>query len=356
MMNRSPTSLCTWPAIDTDGWPAPRVPFPVAAPYRPRPDLARLGTVMFGRREARLLDDDTALPEHLCAKWARLQAVPGRCAALAPALKADPAEVWRRVSAAAHAIARADLPQDETDTPLLVVAEGDALQCVAAGWSMPADPDRPFRLRVLRPDAAPVVDWIASRPAAEQPLHALALSLQEDLAWIEAPAPGMPVAAALLHVCWPSGWDPARKVGLDFGAIHAPVADGDALRAAASPLSRVLVAQGPFVRFVWTIAPDGSRSRHPDELAAPGGAADGQRTLDDLWLRVERQVTVPIGPGFGGGAALFLIRVHLVPLSQAVADPARRTLLRDALESMSAATLAYKRLDGIRERLRREWG
>lgn len=355
-MNRSPTSLCTWPAIDTDGWPAPRIPFPVTAPYRPRPDLARLGTVMFGRREARLLDDDAALPMELREKWSRLQAVPRRCVALAPALAADPAAVWRRVNAAAHAIARADMQGDATDTPLLVVAEGDALQCVSSGWAMPADPDRPFRLRGLRPDAAPVLDWIASRPAAEQPLHALALSLQEDLAWIEAPVPEAPVAAAMLHVCWPSGWDPARKVGLDFGAIHAPVADGGALRAAASPLSRVLVTQGPFVRFVWTIAPDDNRSRHPDELAERGGVADGPVSSEGLWLRVERQATLPIGAGFGGGAALFMIRVHTAPLAQAVADPARRAQLCGALESMSAATLAYKRLDGVRELLRREWG
>jgi hypothetical protein len=355
-MNQFTTSLCTWPAIDTDGWPASRIPFPVAAPYRPRPDLARLGSVMFGRRETRLLDDDATLPAELREKWSRLQAVPQRCVALVPALAADPVAVWRRVNAAAHAIARADLPGDETDTPLLVVAEGDSLHCVASGWSMPADPGRPFRLRALRPDASPVLDWIASRPAAEQPLHALALSIQEDIAWIEVPAAGAPVAAALLHVCWPSGWDPARKVGLDFGAIHAPVADGDALRAAASPLSRVLVSQGPFLRFVWTIAPDGSRSRHPDDIAERVGSAIGPNSADDLWLRVERQVTVPMGAGFGGGAALFLIRVHMAPLGQAVADPARRVRVSQALESMSAATLAYKRLDGIRELLRRAWG
>jgi hypothetical protein len=355
-MNHSPTPLCTWPAVDTHAWPAPRVPFPVVAPYRPRPDLARLGAPVFGRREARLLDDDASLPADLRKKWSRLQEVPLRCVALAAGLADDPGAVWRRVNAAAHAIARTDVPCDETDSPLLIAAEGDALHCIASGWTMPADPGRPFRLRALRPDAIPVVDWIASRPVAEQPLHALALSLQEDLAWIEAPAAAAPVVAAMLHVCWPSGWDPARKVGLDFAAIHAPVADGDALRAAASPLSRVLVAQGPFVRFVWTIAPDGFRSRHPDELAERGGVADGPGSAEELWLRVERQVTVPIGAGFGGGAALFLIRVHLVPLAEAVADPERRALLCASLESMSAATLAYKRLDRIRDLLRREWG
>jgi hypothetical protein len=45
-----------------------------------------------------------------------------------------------------------------------------------------------------------------------------------------------------------------------------------------------------------------------------------------------------------------------VLVAQAVADPAHRALLCEALESMSAATLAYKRLDGVRELLRREWG
>jgi hypothetical protein len=361
MTNRPDPELCTWPALDVAGWPAARVPFPVSAPYTPRPDLARLGSVIHGVAESRLLDVDATLPQALRAKLARLQAQGARCVALEPGLAHDPQAVWTRIRRAALAIAEREASLPATGAPRLLRVAGDEIEAVAAGWSMPAAPGAPFALRAHRADARPVVDWIARRPPAERPLHALALAIQEDLAWIEAASAGDPVRAALLHVCWPSGWRPADKIGLDFGAIHAPVADGGPLRAAAAPLSRVLVTQGPFVRFVWTIAADGTPSRHPDERpderpeaapAAPGTCADA------LWFRAERQVTLPMGvtAGAAGGAALFLIRLHLQPLGQAAPDPARRARLLASLASMSDATLAYKRLAAIRAIVERDWG
>jgi hypothetical protein len=229
-----------------------------------------------------------------------------------------------------------------------------------------------------------VLRWIASRPPAEQPLHALGLALQEDLAWIESPAAGEPAHASMLHVCWPSGWDPAVKIGRDFATIHAPVADGDALRAAALPLSRALTTQGPFVRFVWTIAPDGAWSRHPGDLgvsvattaasdatltttltatagaapdaavgAAVGAAVDAGAAAAAPWFRCERQVSVPLrAPGLAaGGAALFLIRLHVAPLAEVATDRGRLAVVRDALASMSAATLEYKGLASRRDAL-----
>jgi hypothetical protein len=213
---------------------------------------------------------------------------------------------------------------------------------------MPADSRQPFGLRALRPDALPVIDWIAGRPAAERPLHALALAVQEDLVWMEAPMPGASVRAAMLHVCWPSGWDPASKAGLDFASIHGPVADGEALRAASAALSRAIVTQGPFVRFVWTVAPGGGLARHPDD--APADPAPVPGSLADLWFRCERQVTLPV-PSVPE-AALFLIRVHVAPLAEVVAAPERRARLVAALDSMSPATLDYKRLHGIGALLR----
>jgi hypothetical protein len=68
--------LCAWPRIDASSWPAPQVPFPVRTPYRPRPDLFRLGALAHGRLERRPLDADRRLPAELAGKWARLRAVP----------------------------------------------------------------------------------------------------------------------------------------------------------------------------------------------------------------------------------------------------------------------------------------
>jgi hypothetical protein len=255
------------------------------------------------------------------------------------------------------------------------VADG-RLHAVVGGWSMPADPQAPFELVATRADARPVVEWIAARPAAERPLHALALAIQEDVVIVEAPAPGAPVRATLLHVCWPSGWDPAAKAGLDFAAIHAPVADGQALRAASIALSRALVGAGPFVRHVWTLAAGARRARHPDEgdeaceaefagEAEYAAGAVGAETADGLdrpdrraapvgidppepWFRCERQASVPLprfAEGGEGGAAVFLIRLHLARLGEVASSPERLRALREALDSMSPEMLAYKRLD-----------
>jgi hypothetical protein len=354
---RSEASLCTWPAVDVAGWPAPRVPFPVSVPYRPRPDMVRLGSAGPGHPDTRVLDADRDWQEALRAKWLRLREVPGRCVALEPALAGDPQATARRVGAAIGAIvaAQAAVP-DGPAGPSLLARVGDEWVAPAAGWAMPADPQRPFSLRALRPDAGPLLDWIAGRPAAERPLHALALALQEDVAWVEAEAPGAPVRAAMLHVCWPSGWAPAAKVGLDFAAIHRPVADGAMLRSAAAALSRAMVSGGPYLRHVWTLAATGARSRHPDDPPADAGP---QGAVPALWFRCERQVSLPIadapaatGDGrAAGGAALFLIRLHVSPLGQVLADPARRARLLAALASMSDATLDYKGLGAIRARL-----
>ena len=53
----------------------------------------------------------------------------------------------------------------------------------------------------------------------------------------------------------------------------------------------------------------------------------------------------------GSGQAVFTIHVDSAPLADAVtsADAARR--LHDAIASMSPAVLAYRRLDGVRDRL-----
>jgi hypothetical protein len=346
-------ALCAWPGVDVRHWGPPRVPFPVSAPYHPRPDLVRLGGLAHGRIERAVLDADDDAPDALREKWARLLDSPARCVALDGALASDPSAAWARIRAAAVAIAQSGAADGARagDVPVvcpvadptrpaapLVLLDGE-VHARLAGWAFPAEPGAEFSLRALRPDAGPVLDWIASRPAAERPLHALGLALQEDVAWMEA-APGEMARARLLHVCFPSGWDPAAKIGLDFAAIHAPVADAERLRASARALSRALTTQGPFVRFVWTVAPDGRRSRHPSDAVAWSSGVEP-------WFRCERQVSLPLAPVSAGegAAALFLIRLHRAPLGSVAVGSSRLRALRDALGSMSGATQAYKGLD-----------
>jgi hypothetical protein len=151
--------LCTgWPDLDVGHWEMARVPFPISVPYRARPDLARLGSVVHGRLETRVLDADAGAPAALRAKWLRLQALPGRCVALAPRFADDPVAVWRRVAAAAAALAEHDAGEGGEAAPPAKHAAGrplervgDALHATLAGWAMPADPDAPFSLRAAAP-------------------------------------------------------------------------------------------------------------------------------------------------------------------------------------------------------------
>ncbi|MEJ2358248.1 MAG: DUF3445 domain-containing protein [Deinococcales bacterium] len=150
--------------------------------------------------------------------------------------------------------------------------------------------------------------------------------------------------AELLHVCFPSSWDPAERAGAGFAALHAPVPHSEMLQAAAGRVVRAMVAKGPFVRYVWSLAEDATLDRNPRRrpaVAAPAGPAA-------LWFRVERQTVLPL-PALG--RALFTIRVYRAPLPAVLTTPARRRALASALRSMDEALLAYKGVGGLRSAL-----
>lgn len=192
--------------------------------------------------------------------------------------------------------------------------------------------------------------WIGCKRSAN-PIDfflGLTLSLQEDFVLM---APGShaptfpsqdnqhtPLCARLLSVCFPSGWAPADKCDQSLFAIHHPVADNHRIQAAASSLSIAMAQKGPFVRYVYTLAPDGSLWRDPGQSPWPG-----LQGIKDLWFRVERQVTIPLA----GLGSLFLIRVFVSPLEEILRTLGRAQQLADALETMSPALLSYKGLDRV---------
>ncbi len=69
-------------------------------------------------------------------------------------------------------------------------------------------------------------------------------------------------------------------------------------------------------------------------------------------FRCERQVTLGV-PAFG--ASLFLIRIHAAPLLEVRSTRERRARLVAALRSMSDDVVAYKNLQGLRERVLAAW-
>lgn len=183
----------------------------------------------------------------------------------------------------------------------------------------------------------------------------LSLCLQEDfvvmvpkktLPHLANPNPSIPDTAApdelvagLVSVCFPSGWQPLEKIDKTFFEIHLPVADNQKIQQAASSLSRAMVSRGPFVRYVYTIAPSGDLWRSPGPINWPSEISD----LSTLWFRVERQITIPLA----GLGSLFLIRVFVAPLQKVLISKERAERLIHAIESMSSTLLTYKGLDRL---------
>jgi len=188
---------------------------------------------------------------------------------------------------------------------------------------------------------------LAALPAARRPSALLALAFEEDFAVID----GATATIPWLAVCLPSRWAPEEKVGRHFAEVHAPVADNELLVAASASLARLVTGDDRWERFVWTISADPRLQQHP----ARGGAdwpiaseVDSAGLVALASFRTERQTFIPIA---GSGKAIFTIHVDSAPLAAVVtnADAARR--LHDAIASMSPAVLAYRRLDGVRDRL-----
>ena len=154
--------------------PATQVPWAVSSPFRMRPGLARLAAGGHAPAEPPALFVRDALASAYAGhKRAALQAHRARC----QIGQADPAVL--------QAIADACAAQ----TGVVLAAEADALT----------------------------------------------LGLQEDFVILHDEPDGEAGAPTLrtrfLSVCFPSNWSPAEKHGLDFAAIHAPVADNALLQA-----------------------------------------------------------------------------------------------------------------------------
>jgi hypothetical protein len=175
------------------------------------------------------------------------------------------------------------------------------------------------------------------------------LAFEEDFAVLDGATGTLP----WLCVCVPSHWAPEDKVGLDFAAVHAPVADNAILLAAARQLVQLATGGECWERHVWTITPSGRFDQHPGRHArAPWPATDdADRLARACFLRAERQTFFPVGQGTR--QAVFTIRVMLAPLAEVAASAPHRARLHEALASMSPAVLAYKGLAAARQPLLR---
>jgi hypothetical protein len=173
-------------------------------------------------------------------------------------------------------------------------------------------------------------------PAYADAWDALACQVQEDLAVTAVDSAGADRLAAL-HVCAPSHWAPAEKIGRSFVQVHQPVPGMAALFPAADALVGATISKGPWVRFVWGVSGDCRLNHHP---AVGGGVpAFRARARPPGYFRVERQVLWGL-PDVG--ASLFVIAPSYVALPDLT--PAERTALAAALRGMAPDSRAYKGL------------
>jgi dimethylamine monooxygenase subunit A len=200
-------------------------------------------------------------------------------------------------------------------------------------------------------DPRPALAAIAARSTrrwrdSQTPLE---LAFEEDFAVLDGASGTLP----WLCVCVPSHWAPEDKLGLDFAALHAPVADNAALLAAAQQLVALATGGDCWERSVWTVSASSRYDQHPRRHRRTPWprTGDADEFANQCWLRAERQVFFPVGESTR--QAVFAIRVMLQPLAQAVRTPEQARRMRDSLASMSAAVLDYKNLGAARDPLLR---
>lgn len=238
--------------------------------------------------------------------------------------------------------------------PPLFVRDALAPAYAAAKRAVLADPRRAPVGRANPAVLAAIAEAYRQQTGLALPPDTTALceGLQEDFVVLHEEADGW--RARLLAVSFPSNWDPAGKHGLDFAAIHAPVADNALLQSGARAIMDLAFRQAPMLRHVWLLSPDGALAQHPetrrtrwDEALAAAGPHG--RLVDRLFFRVERQTTLPL-PALRAG--VFFIRVVVAPLAEVLAvQPGRAAALHAALASMSDAVLAYRGMTDVRPRL-----
>ena len=320
--------------------PPPDVQLPPPARYFPPANgryevttgLIRLGSDLGnGEADARLFQLDRDWPRYRRAKEAARRESLGKYV-LTQAVSAEAARA---------------LTQWMTERLTWECPEGFATEAADGGFTLQC---RPSGERLAWDAEGHLQTVEGATPAYVDGLDALALQVQEDLAVIEGGDDGYRLTG--LHLCFPNHWAAKDKIGGDFAAVHAPVPGMERINRQSVALQRALVSREPVVRFAWGLATDTRLNHHPEP---PPGWSPGQwqgRAFDPevpmLYLRIERQGLAGL-PGVD--AYVFTIRTYFSDVGELAAD--QREALAEAIESMDAATLAYKGIAGSRDAILR---
>jgi hypothetical protein len=212
-------------------------------------------------------------------------------------------------------------------------ARGDASPTIGEGFT------GPLRDEVRRTLLGQLGKEEAER-LGETDLDPLLMALPPDLAVVKLDRTGSKPCDWLcyLHVWLPSGWKPEEAGDKSFREIHQPVpiVKPEHRAAGSGVFASMLTTPQPTTRyrFVWGLQTHPKLDCHP--LRTPRPAFDG----DHLWLRVERQVLLPLPEH---DALIFLIHPYLDPVE--CLSPQQGTSLLAAVRDMASqgeAVLEYK--------------
>ncbi|MEZ0325556.1 MAG: heme-dependent oxidative N-demethylase subunit alpha family protein [Fimbriimonas sp.] len=186
-------------------------------------------------------------------------------------------------------------------------------------------------------------------PDVDHPLEALALQIQCDLALIVRKLDGRDYNAAI-HLCAPSHWAAADKIGRSFFQVHAGIPGFEKVNAVARGLVDAMICRKSLVRFVWGVESDDRLNHHPAAPPKLDQAEWDGRNFESgkFWVRTERQTTLGM-PDVD--AALFFIHVQTVPGNVVLQMSELRESLRAGLLSMSPEARRYKGLEPGFDRL-----
>jgi hypothetical protein len=212
-----------------------------------------------------------------------------------------------------------------------------------------AQPGRgPQRLTGATADAAIAAAevFVRRHAASSLPLDDLMLQLQEDLVVMHLPAGHAPERsrALYMHVCFPGGWDPSQLLGKSFTALHARVPYEPGFERSERAEHAGLLFQAPLARYVWSVTPEPTLDRHPK---TPRSVAWSDASA--LFLRVERQIMVPLPATAEGTTSLFFIRTYVYGRERL--SVRQREILADTISAMSSQMLRYKGMIGQESRI-----
>lgn len=179
-----------------------------------------------------------------------------------------------------------------------------------------------------------MVEATGKVPDQEMPtaLEEAASLVSDDLCLLAADRPGdWRLIAGVL--CAPTYWSLPERIGLDLGALHAPVPGGDP--ELAGRVGRIFTGLRDGVvleRFNWTVQTSDKRYT-PDRPTARG------KEISDLHLRVERQTIRKLPKS---GTVVFTIRVCVDPLVPLLLDGETREAFEDAWLGAASSLRRYK--------------